>query len=179
MQPIAIEKHRPERRRRAVTTFNCGCSCCCCCCCLHTLGSLVGAAVAPAIGSGKPITMTHYYDDETGRQYPLINKPGLSAVNLFWWILCFLIFLCFTFGIVTDAGGTSVMITGIVVLMVFPALQLASLFLTLIVYACWPRPDKFYQLQQLAKVALGVVLGTVVGTLVMVGIGFACFGAFR
>ena len=49
--PVVIQKHTPERRRRAVTTLNCGCSCCCCCC-LHTMGSLVGAAIAPTIGHG-------------------------------------------------------------------------------------------------------------------------------
>ena len=177
MQPIAIEKHQPERRRKAVTTVNCGCSCCCCCC-LHTLGSLVGAAVAPAIGSGSPMPITYYFDEETGQEMPLIRKPGFSAITIFWWILCFLIFLCFAFGIVASASGVSVMITGVLILMAFPLLQLASVIVTLIVFACWPRPDKFHQLQQLAKISLGVVLGTLVGVGAMAGIG-ALFGVLR
>jgi hypothetical protein len=40
-----LTKHPPERRRRSVTLAAHGC-CCCCCCCLHSLGSLIGSAVA-------------------------------------------------------------------------------------------------------------------------------------
>lgn len=40
-----LRKHPPERRRRGVILAAHGC-CCCCCCCLHSLGSLIGSAVA-------------------------------------------------------------------------------------------------------------------------------------
>lgn len=42
---MKLQAHPPERRRRGVTLAAHGC-CCCCCCCLHTLGGLIGAAVA-------------------------------------------------------------------------------------------------------------------------------------
>ena len=175
--PVMIAKHQPERRRPPVTTAYCGC--CCCCCCLHTVGSLVGAAVAPALGSGSRMPMTHYYDEDVGIDISVVRKPGLSAVTIFWWILCLLIFIGFAIGIVENrGGGDTLIITGVIMLMVFPGLQLASAVITLIVFACWPRYDKFYQLKQLGKITAGIVVGTIAGILAMVGIG-VLMGAFR
>jgi len=168
---VVIQKHAPERRKKAVTTLHCGCTCCCCCC-LHTLGSIVGAAVAPAIGSGARLPLTYYYDEEIGQNVPLIHKPGLSAVIFCWWLLALLTFVAFAIGIVIDASGSSVLITGIIVLMVFPGLQLASVVLSVFVYLFWPRPDRWRQILQLAKITIGVVLGTVAGIVAMVGIWF-------
>jgi hypothetical protein len=170
--PVVIQKHAPERRRKAVTTLHCGCTCCCCCC-LHTVGSIVCAAVAPALGKGNAMPLTHYYEDEAGIQIPDIKKPGFSAVTIFWWVTCFLIFLCFAFGILQDGrGAENVVITGVVVLLVFPGLQLLSALITLIVFACWPRYDKFQQMAQLGKITIGVVAGCILGILAMVVIGF-------
>ena len=123
--------------------------------------------------------LTYYFDEETGKEYPLIKKPGFGAVTIFWWILALLTFLSFAYGILAGRGdGGAVLITGIVVLLVFPALQLISAVITLIVFAVWPRPDKLYQLAQLGKITLGVVIGTVVGVALMFGIGVA-FSAIR
>ena len=47
----AIEAHPPERgehKKQYVILYSC---CCCCCCCLHTIGGVVGAAVAGATGN--------------------------------------------------------------------------------------------------------------------------------
>src|SRR5262245_18772148 len=41
---VVYEAHPPERRRRRGQVAACGC--CCCCCCLHTVGGLIGPAVA-------------------------------------------------------------------------------------------------------------------------------------
>jgi hypothetical protein len=174
---IHIEKHAPERRKKAVTTLHCGCTCCCCCC-LHTIGSIIGAAVAPAFSSGSRMPITYYYDEETGKEYPLIKKPGLSSVTFFWWLTSFFVFLSFAAGIVMSATGESVLITAVLVLLGFPVLQLASAIITIVVYACWPRYDKSRQLKHLAKITGGIALGSIVGGLIMVGIAFV-FGAFR
>ncbi|HZZ80941.1 MAG TPA: hypothetical protein VFE62_20735 [Gemmataceae bacterium] len=170
--PIVLQKHEPERRRKAVTTLHCGCTCCCCCC-LHTIGSIVGAAVAPAIGSGEPLPLTYYYDDEIGADVPLIRKPSFSSVTMFWWLTCVLIFGCFAFGIISERGSSeSVLITAVIVLLIFPGLQLISAVLTLFVYLIWPRYDKFQQIAKVGKILGGVVLGALAGTLVMAAIGF-------
>jgi MFS family permease len=49
---ISVVAYRPERWRPHLgipAQAGGGCSCCCCCC-LHTIGGLIGAAVAPALG---------------------------------------------------------------------------------------------------------------------------------
>ncbi|MSQ93166.1 MAG: hypothetical protein EXR98_01270 [Gemmataceae bacterium] len=176
--PVSIKMHAPERRRKTTTVMCCGCSCCCCCC-LHTLGSIVAAAVAPALGRGQAMQMIYYYDEETGEEMPLVRKPGLSAVVVFWWMLCFLLFLGFAYAILAAQGNTSyLMVAAVIIAMAFPLIQLASAFFTAIVFACWPRPDKGYQLKQLAKITGGVVAGSIVGIVAMVGLGFL-FAAIR
>lgn len=174
---VNVQKHAPERRKKSATTLHCGCTCCCCCC-LHTLGGVVAAAVAPAIGKNSPVPLTYYYDEEIGQDVPLINKPGLSSVTFFWWLLAFLTFLCFVYGLLLDASGWSFLATAIVVLLAFPGLQMLSAVISLIVYAFWPRLDKMRQITHLGKITLGVVVGSGVGILAMVGIAFL-FGAFR
>ena len=203
MQSITIVKHEPERRRKALTTLNCGCSCCCCCCCLHTIGSIVGAAIAPNFGGGAKggVPLMDYWDEEDDKPYPStstntdwnaitgsvpsavkppsqasksssagereIALPALpSAVSLFWRSLCVFIFLAFVLGM-TQGGVSGAAMVAIGVLMMFPALQLASLFATLLLIACWRRPDKSHQFKQLGKIAAGVVIGTVLGMLPM------------
>ena len=71
-----------------------------------------------------------------------------------------------------DMSG-DMMGTTLVIVICFPGLQLVSAFLTLILFACWPRPDKSRQLKQLAKITGGVVAGTIAGILLMIGIGYA------
>ena len=181
--PVIIQKHDPERRRQPVTTLHCGCTTCCCCCCLHTLGSLVGSAVAPAIGRGAALSsltaMAYYEDAETGEQFSLVKKPGFSAVTIFWWILCLLTLLGFLIGIFVEGNRTdNIVITGIVILIFFPALQLASAFITIIVFAIWPRYDKRYQFMQLGKITAGIFVGTILGTLAMVAVA-AAFGVLK
>lgn len=76
---IGFESHRPERRRRAGTTLY-GPGCCCCCCCLHTVGSLLGAVVAPAFGApgSSPITVPPGAADHVTAPPP---ETGIKAVE--------------------------------------------------------------------------------------------------
>src|SRR5262245_37793029 len=71
--PIRFEAHPPERKRRPQSVVvACGC-CCCCCCCLHTLGGVIGAAVAPAFGRraypSKYRLLVEEYDYEVSHGY--------------------------------------------------------------------------------------------------------------
>ncbi|MFO0846559.1 MAG: hypothetical protein U0797_30020 [Gemmataceae bacterium] len=45
---VTLNRHPPERREARPVSLCAGCCCCCCCCCLHTLGGILGSAVAPA-----------------------------------------------------------------------------------------------------------------------------------
>jgi hypothetical protein len=72
---VMVIAHPPERRQgRSSVPAQAGPGCCCCCCCcLHTLGAIIGAAVAPNLGGGpKPrsyVPLTHYWDEEA-------DEPG-------------------------------------------------------------------------------------------------------
>ena len=76
---IGFESHQPERRRRAGTTLY-GPGCCCCCCCLHSVGSLLGAVVAPAFGApaSSPITIPPGVADRVTSPPP---ETGIKAVE--------------------------------------------------------------------------------------------------
>jgi hypothetical protein len=60
---------------------------------------------------------------------------------------------------------------GVIIVLILPALQLGSALLTALTLATSSRTDKGYQFRQLGKIVLGVVVGTVLGILIMVGIG--------
>ena len=103
---------------------------------------------------------------------PVIRKPGFSSVTFFWWLTCLLILVCFVIGIFQERASEAVIITAVIVLMILPGLQLVSAIITLIVYAIWPRPDRSQQLAKVGKITGGLVIGALLGTLIMVGIGF-------
>ena len=119
--------------------------------------------MAPALGRRLPNPITYYEDEETGQPVRQLRKPGLSAVTLFWWILCLLIFLGFAYGIMTDRGGEGMVTAALVLMMVFPLLQLAAASITLFVFFFWRRPDVIRQVKQLGRITAGVVLGTIAG----------------
>jgi hypothetical protein len=172
--PLKFDKHLPERRRRVLVTMSCGgCStcCCCCCCCLHSAGSLLGSAIAPAFGASAPAL--YETDRATGVRTPVIARPGPSAITMFWLVQGAL-FLVFLAAAVLLAVGSQPspeflligpFIAFVILACVLPAYQVGCLILTLIIYAVWPRPDRGYQLIQLAKIGGGIVVGAVVGIL--------------
>src|SRR5262249_33950685 len=91
--PVVVVAHPGERRRGCSTVpAQAGhCCCCCCCCCLHSLGGLIGAAVAPNLGAPGPrsyMRLTYYWDEEdydagprtlSGRERESITAEPLSA----------------------------------------------------------------------------------------------------
>jgi hypothetical protein len=209
---LTIECHPPERRRRVEARMCCG-SCCCCCCCLHTLGGIIGAAIAPKLGSQSSawshLSLIEYWDEEDHKPAPATgtavedeaitaNKPnsseksavprqpmpdiaktGVSGVKMYWFVT--LICVCASFVYITtlapEAGGGggaplfAPRIAGLLILALgFPAIQLVSAIITAIWLALSRRPDRSFQLVQLGKITLGLILGTVAGIVAMVGI---------
>jgi len=161
-----IECHPPERRRR-IDVRMCHGSCCCCCC-LHTIGGIVGAGVAPLIGAKNPLPLGYYYEEEDEYAVPDVSKPGVSAVKVFWFMS---LAAAMIGGLIGSAnGGQGFFVALVILFMVFPGVQLACAIVTLIWLALSTRPDKSFQLKQVGKLTLGLVLGTVAGILAMVGI---------
>lgn len=158
---IDVESHPPERRQGAPVTLACGC-CCCCCCCLHSLGSVIGSAIAPNIGSGNRLPLTEWDDDET----PDIRLPGLSATRLFWRTFAVLS----VGGLIVSAlidGGSSFVVGVVLYLLAVPAIQLAAIFLVFLALAISSRADRLHQMKQAAKITLGILAGAFVGGLAM------------
>src|SRR5687768_17608892 len=100
---VVVESHPPERRRRTEILM-CGC-CCCCCCCLHTVGGLIGSAIAPAFGRKDRLPLHYYYDEDYGIELPSIARGGVSAVPIFWMLTFALAFGGLTVGVVASGEG--------------------------------------------------------------------------
>jgi len=163
-----LESHPPERRRRSTETLMCGC-CCCCCCCLHTVGGIIGAAVAPAFGKKSRLPIHYYYDEEFDISVPDIGRTGFSAVKIFWLISLVLAVLGALLGAI--GGGESFIIGLVILALVYPAVQLASGLVVLVWLALSTRHDKSFQLKQTGKIILGLFVGAAAGIMAMVGIG--------
>jgi hypothetical protein len=204
---VRIVAHPPERGpRRPGPPLQAGaCCCCCCCCCLHSIGGIIGAAVAPLMGGrthpGPYLPPPHYRDDHEGLRPwspppreavtaeeplapapprvplgpaggpPRVALPGSdpSAVSLFWWVLLALVLLGCLLGSFHGAPQGP-LIAGVIILLVLPGLQLGAGVVTLLILAVSPRQDKAYQLWQLGKIFLGVIVGAGAGLLIMLGL---------
>jgi hypothetical protein len=166
---VVIESHPPERRRRTETLM-CGC-CCCCCCCLHTIGGLIGSAIAPAFGRKDRLPLHYYYDEEYGIELPSIARGGMSAVPVFWMLTGVFAVLVMFLSMLSSGRGESIVVGLIILALTFPGVQLAAAVCVAIWLGISQRHDKAYQFKQLGKITLGLVLGTVAGILAMVAIG--------
>jgi hypothetical protein len=163
-----IESHPPERRRRTEIHM-CHGSCCCCCCCLHTLGGIIGSAVAPGYGKNNRMPITSYYDEQPDTVDPNAPQTGASAVQVYW--ILSLVGAILGAWVGAMQGGEGFIIGLVILAMVFPAVQLVMAIITAIWLGASSRPDRSFQLGQIGRITLGLVVGTVVGILTMVVIG--------
>jgi hypothetical protein len=164
---LTIECHAPERRRRTEIRM-CHGSCCCCCCCLHTVGGIIGAGVAPSFGANNRMPLNYYYDEEDNISVRDIAKTRVSAVKVFWLLSLAATILGTLIG--STQGGSGFIVGLVIVLLVFPAIQLVCAIITLIWLSSTSRPDKPFQLWQVGKITLGLFLGTLGGIAAMGGI---------
>lgn len=146
---VQFEKHQPERRRGFGGYLFCGGGCCCCSCCLHTLGGLIGAALATA------------------------TKPaeGGSATGFYWTCVLIQAAIC-----ILASAALSVM-TGLVIALTFlPLMQLIASLVTYvwILTRGSESPDRAANLQTLGSITLWSVIGAVLGLMLMM-LGFAMF----
>lgn len=169
--PIRVTAHRPERRRRSLVTLHCGggCCCCCCCCCLHSIGSLIGATVAPK-GERAPAGPAYLPADD--------DEPasGVSGVSVYWWCLLAVIAVAFAFGLATGhATGGLIALGAIIVLL--PLLQLFASLLAMLILAASSQPDRSYQFGQVGRITLGAVVGGLAGLGIMILLAVLLLGS--
>jgi hypothetical protein len=179
--PISIIAHPPERgRSRSLAPAQAGASCCCCCCCLHSVGAVIGAAIAPIYGR-RPAKPTQ--EEEDYADFPRALAGGsenrMSAVSLFWLSNLALAGLFVVgSGIIAGVNGNAdfaanLFMAGLGLVMLLPALLLVAAAVAGFILAVSSRPDKMYQIGRLGRITLGTVIGTVAGTLPMVCLFYA------
>ena len=141
------------------------------------MGGLIGAAVAPVWDARRgPRTQEQEdYEDvhpDAGRQTESPRGGGPSAVRCFWVTLLALVLLGFVVGPLMGVGNrqlpTDLVLTGVVILMGLPALQLVAAFVTAVVLAVSGGADRAFQFRRLGRITLGAFLGTIAGILAMV-----------
>ena len=137
-ESVEFERHEPERRHATGGRVLCNGGCCCCSCCLHSLGGLVGAALA----SRKEKAST-----------------GSSIVGLYWAVLAFLALATFA---LMSFGGVSVGV--ITVLLLLPVIQLAASLISWI----WlvKQSDRFLDPDASARILGRITLHSFVGALI-------------
>ncbi len=182
MEPptVQIEHHPPERRRRSVVTMHQGCCCCCCCCCLHSVGGLIGAAVAPTsllarLGFGRR--------DRTDTPVSAHPKPRTSAAAIYWWSFCTLILLCAIYILYYYPSDLhAIEFGGLVVLFFLPMLQLFSSMISFwVVEFCLSREKQDAAHAEIGEITIGSFVGAAagMGLMVILLVLFLAFGALR
>jgi hypothetical protein len=151
MSAIVIERLSPERQASQPNAAAGG-ACCCCCCCLHSVGGLIGAAVAQP-------------DKESSLDTEEKSGLNLSGRQPYWMSVLISCLVVFMLTLVSADGEALV---GLFVLAMFgPGIQLvASLFAAFAVGnskdgAAKPR------LRHIGRMTLYSVVGAVVGGITM------------
>jgi hypothetical protein len=153
-----IERHPPERHRQrheSAVVYSC---CCCCCCCLHTVGGVIGALAAGG------------YERQPGDK----NRPVYpSSQSVFW--VSFLVTVglsAIAFAVKAEAPRP---IAGFLFLLLFvgPLFLLGASFVMLVWLLFWllvrrGRHDQRQYWRELGRITIGVIIGSVAGTVVMV-----------
>lgn len=158
---VKVTAQPSERRQgqgQSATMLCCGC-CCCCCCCLHTVGGIIGAAVA-----GKS-----EFDADRGEY----GEYTPSAAKFYWPIMAVcsvLAVVCcgFHYDHVYSHPGQNLLVGGFLLLLGLPVVQLVASAVSALVITCAAHPEERGDyLWSLGKITLGSVAGTVGGVAVM------------
>jgi hypothetical protein len=169
----SIEQHPPERRAKRGIIVACPGSCCCCCCCLHTLGGIIGAAIASRATAGKPPATAPDHAAELVRQ-----QSSIKASGCYWQLLAALCgVIVLVFGVPGGPGSAFVAILCIAIFL--PALQLlVCVAAGILIRLNWPRqfPDRGAALKRVGAITAAAFAGAVIGTGIMVLLGLV-FGA--
>lgn len=170
-----IERHPPERRADRGVIVACTASCCCCCCCcLHTLGGIVGAAVASGIQARLPAN--------PGPTERARRDSSAKATQLYWRVLLALGGLLALIGIMLAYGGVSqgpqapdwqniAFVIGAGFALGLPFLQVIASVVALILIAIfWDArySDKTAAQKRIVVITGATIAGAVAGTVVMV-----------
>jgi hypothetical protein len=105
--------------------------------------------------------------------FDLRRPSSLSVAALFCYICLGVSLLALLFS--SRWRGEGLLMGVILLLLAFPAVQLASAAVVFLVLLCSRRSDRVYQMKRLGKITLGVVLGAMAGVSAM----WLLYRAFR
>lgn len=153
---ISIQRHPPERQRRAPVAAPAG-GCCCCCCCLHAIGGLIGAGVASPSKTPPPEVPPASADG-------VAEVPDHSAAKLYWSLVIIASAIVAASASASDEAGVGLLILALLL----PGVQLGASFLAAIVLLCSKRDDRFHRLRHLGKITLYAFAGGLIGMVLMI-----------
>jgi len=97
-----------------------------------------------------------------------LHRSGPSGVKIFWWTLLVLVVGGLLLSVLSGREG--LIVGGIIIALILPILQLGAAMVAVVVVAVAGGSTRRYQLWQLAKLVLGVVVGSGLGILIMWGL---------
>jgi hypothetical protein len=153
---ITIERLPPERSSTMPVAAAAGGCCSSCCCCFHTVGSLIGAALARApkvTPSDTPVAVIAGAPTE----------PKYSATKEYW--LSFLIgsvILMMILGVYLD-GNDRAAGMAIFYAILIPAVQLGASIIALVMILVSKRPGQGERLGHLGRITLYAFVGALIG----------------
>jgi hypothetical protein len=127
-------------------------------------------AVTPRV-PGPPSPSAESVRSLEGNRGVTLPASGPSAVSLFWWTLLILVICGIMLGFIKE-GPNGLVFGLIIIVMVLPGLQLGAAIVAALIMAVSNRPDKSYQLRQIGKIVLGVMVGAGAGILALVVLFF-------
>lgn len=167
MDAVEVEAHPPERGGQSlILASGCCTTCCCCSCCLHSVGAVAGAAVGMSLAlDSRSRAPSPPGDGEQGLTDGAATKtPPLApgAVVIGFWALT---------AVMTAAAlglaSSDLEVAGLVLAVLYPLLLSLVLLVVLpLALLAGPRGMAVW-----AKLAVGLIVGTVAGGAVMVVVG--------
>lgn len=154
---VVLEAVPPERRKRSVTVAAHGC----CCCCVHSIGSLLGAALACRRPFKDPPDEASMDEEVAAEKRRWRRQP----VWLYWNSLALSILVtvaCTSFSVPAVDRLTWILIGGA---FFFPLIQLGASVLALLWILLSKQPDKIGACFTLGKITGWTVIGTIAGAL--------------
>jgi hypothetical protein len=179
---VVVTAHPPERGRQGATvTLACGC-CCCCCCCLHTVGSAVGGLV----GSMLPIKARPKINYDPSAPFPFRRdefwdeEEIMFSPTLMYWLMVSVLTTIGSVWFFVQEGTfkrPEYLLYGFLLAAIgfLPAIQLGASLLTCILVAVF-YTDKRTAFIRVGKITLWSVVGTLIGTGIMLGLCVALTG---
>ncbi len=155
---IRIERVAPERTASMPVAAAAGGCCSCCCCCFHTLGGLIGAALAKPPKVVEPEAPVATIDGAP-------TTPKYTAWKEYWtaFLIASLLTIMGLGFYITDSGSDRLLAMVVFYGITTPLVQLGASLIALGMILSSKRPGRSERLRHLGKITLYTVIGAGLG----------------